>query len=57
MNTDQALPLRAVEPTAPEAPLEIGPWGLGAEPLLPARQVAWASLARVAATLLVLAFG
>ena len=57
MNTDQTLPLRAAEPPALEAPLEIGPWGLGVEPLLPAQHVVWASLALVVATLLVLAFG
>jgi hypothetical protein len=34
--------------------MEIGPWGLGGEPLLPARHVVWASLALILVTLVVL---
>lgn len=39
-----------------EMPMEIGPWGLAGEPMLPARHVVWASLALVVVTLGVLIF-
>ena len=39
-----------------ETPLEIGPWGFAAEPMLPARHVAWASLALIVVSLGVLIF-
>jgi len=37
-----------------EMPMEIGPWGLAGEPVLPARHLVWASLALVVVTLGVL---
>jgi hypothetical protein len=39
-----------------EMPMEIGPWGFAAEPMLPARHVAWASLALIVVSLGVLIF-
>jgi hypothetical protein len=39
-----------------ELPLEIGPWGFAAEPMLPARHVVWASLALIVVSLGVLIF-
>jgi hypothetical protein len=37
-----------------ETPMEIGPWGFAAEPMLPARHVVWASLALIVISLGVL---
>jgi hypothetical protein len=50
-----ASPSNAATPR--ETPMDIGPWGTAAEPMLPARQVVWASLALILVTLAVLILG
>jgi hypothetical protein len=39
-----------------DTPMEIGPWGFAAEPMLPARHVVWATLALILVSLGVLIF-
>ncbi len=46
-----------VEPeTYHETPMDIGPWGLAGEPMLPSRYVVWASLVLIVVTVGVLIF-
>jgi hypothetical protein len=39
-----------------ETPMEIGPWGLAGEPMMPVRHVVWVALALIVLTLGVLIF-
>jgi hypothetical protein len=57
MSANQSLEFTSDDRLSQETPMEIGPWGLAGEPMLPARHVVWASLALAVVTLGVLLFG
>ncbi len=56
MSANEPDVLRAETAVYHETPMEIGPWGLAGEPMLPARHVVWAALALIVVTLGVLIF-
>jgi len=56
MHANQSIVFTDTAEQTPETPMEIGPWGFAAEPMLPARHVVWASVALAVVSLAVLIF-
>lgn len=56
MYVNQPLRYTAEDRGLEEAPPEVAQWGTACEPMLPARNVAWTTIALIVVTLLVLAF-
>jgi len=56
MSANQPIVFTDEDRLSHETPMELGPWGITGEPMLPARHVVWASLALIVVTLAVLIF-